>query len=66
MACTTWWSGDLVACPNTKCFNFSNTFLCLLCRDICRRVSSILAINICMYVRMYAFTCHHLTILAKN
>ena len=28
-------------------------FLYLLCRRICRRVSSIWAINICMYVCMY-------------
>ena len=28
-------------------------FLCLLCRHICRRVSSIWAINVCMYVCMY-------------
>ena len=28
-------------------------FLCLLCTHICRRVSSIWAINICMYVCMY-------------
>ena len=30
-------------------------FLCLLCRRICRRVSSIWAINICMYVCMYVY-----------
>ena len=30
-------------------------FLCLLCRHICRRVSSIWAINICMYVCMYVY-----------
>ena len=29
--------------------------LCLLCRHICRRVSSIWAINICMYVCMYVY-----------
>ena len=38
---------------STACKRLATTFLCLLCRHICRRVSSIWAINICMYVCMY-------------
>ena len=32
-------------------------FLYLLCRHICRRVSSIWAINICMYVCVWVCAC---------
>ena len=44
---------DLKKEGNDFSFTKFEQFLCLLCRHICRRVISIWAINICMYVCMY-------------